>query len=104
VRGTHGVEVELFHQADVGFHGGAADGLTGQVVVVVAVDALDHDGFAVDEQLAVTDLDLSEAEAAGGALFALRGGQGDDQGVQMGGLSGPQERLGDGVLQIELGA
>jgi hypothetical protein len=62
VAGAHRVDIGALHQQQV-----IEDVLFGEVVagdrvVVVAVDALDEDGLAVDEELAVLDLGAGEAE------------------------------------------
>ena len=75
VGGADGVDVELLHELDVLSHGGFCDVVAGVGVVVVAVDAFNHDGLAVDEELAVFDLGGFEADFLGvvvGGLITFR--------------------------------
>ena len=62
VRGAHGVDVELLHQPHIPLHQLPRDRAATRVVVVMPVDAGDQHRLAVDEQLTVAYLDVSEAE------------------------------------------
>lgn len=57
-----GVDVELLHELDVFAHEFLGDVVAGVGIVVVAVDAFDEDGLAVDDELAVFDLGGFEAD------------------------------------------
>ena len=63
VRRAHGVDVELLHQPHVPLHQLARDRAAARVVVLVPVDAGDQHGLAVDEQLAVANLDVAGSRA-----------------------------------------
>ena len=64
VRGAHRVEVVRLHQLDVAARSTARlTALPRPRVVVVAVDALDQHGPAVDQQLVAAHLDPAEADA-----------------------------------------
>lgn len=58
---AHSIKVELLEQLDISQHGLLGDGLAPSVLVHVAVDALDHDGHVVVQQLATLDLILTKA-------------------------------------------
>ncbi len=47
--GTHGVDIKLLHQLDVGHHRGFGDSLAQFVVVIVAINAFHQDRLTVDE-------------------------------------------------------
>ena len=88
VRGADRIEVVLLHEPDIADHRLAADDLPGRVVVLVAVDAVDHHRTAVDQQLAPADLDAPETHAAACRLDDFAGGrdQRDDERVKVRGL------------------
>ena len=67
VRGAHGVEAVALHGQQVAAHGLPGDDAPGVLVEVVAVDALDEDAPAVDEQVRALDLDAAEADPDLGA-------------------------------------
>ncbi len=92
VGGANGVDVEPLHGVELGAHGGLGDVLAGEVVVVVAVDALDEHGAAVHEELAVLDLGAAEADARGvvGDLGAGGVAQGEEERVEAGIFGGPR--------------
>ena len=56
------IDVELFHQFDVGQHGCFGDGFAELVVMLVPIDAFDQDGLAVDEQFAPFYFNGTEAD------------------------------------------
>ncbi len=95
VRGADGVDVVLLHQAGVRLHRLARDHAAVQVVVLVAVDAVDQHRLAVHEQATVADLDGAEADAAGDALVPLL----DDERVERRLLGRPEPRRADARLQ-----
>ena len=57
-----GVDVELLHQAHIPLHQLTGHGAAPPVVVIVPVDAGDQHRLAVDEQVTVANLDVTEAE------------------------------------------
>ena len=63
VRTAHRVHVVLLHQHDVGTHVVNRHGLAALGMMVVPVDTTDHDPPTVDEEVAVDDLDPSEARS-----------------------------------------
>jgi hypothetical protein len=66
--------------------------VSGDGVVVVSVDPLEEDGFAVDEELAVFDFGGLESDfvgVAGGDVASLVL-EGDGEGVEGGGFGGPR--------------
>ena len=64
--GADGVDVVLLHHEDVLDHALDRDGLAAIGIDLVAVHAFDQDALAVDEQVAVLDLDLAEADVRPG--------------------------------------
>ena len=89
MRGAHGIDVELLHQAHIALQRLAAQGFAGRVVVVMPVDALDVDFFSVDQQVPVADFNPAKPDPASRALFAVRRGDRDDDRVQLGRLGRP---------------
>ena len=65
------IEVELLKQLDVSHHGILGDCLAPPVLMHVAVDALDHDGLVVVQQLMPLDLILAEPDLHHSLLFNL---------------------------------
>ena len=108
VRGAHGVEVVLLHQANILQHRLDGHGLAPIGVVVVAVHALYDDRHAIDAYLAIRQLDLAKAHPAALHLQARALGiaQGHQQGVEGGLLSRPLGRGLDrgGEIQRTLAA
>ncbi len=66
-------------------------------MVLVAVHALQIDSLAVDEELAVADLDFAEAHVVAGDGDRLAGFvfQGEDEFVEVGRFGGPLGRILD---------
>ena len=62
VRRAHRVESELLHQHQVGAHLLDGDDAAGHRIEVVTVDTAEQHGPAVDEELALVDLDAPEAD------------------------------------------
>lgn len=60
---AHGIEVESLHEGCVQLHGGQGHGLAPSVVVLVAVDAPQHYGGTVVQQLPQGAVQLGVAEA-----------------------------------------
>ena len=83
--GAHGVNVELFHEQDVGEAGVVVDCFAHLLVVVVAVDAFHEYGFAVDEEFAVCDFNASKSEATTGVVYGMAIGvvKGDHEGIEI---------------------
>ena len=89
MRAADSVEVELFQQQNVLDHPLLRAGLPTALVVLVAVGPFDHDGLAVDLELAVPDLDAAETHQRrfgfeDSALLEQR----QNQNVQVGFLGG----------------
>ncbi len=103
VRRAHGVDVELLHQPHVPLHQLTGDCAAPRVVVIVPVDAGDEHRLAVDEQVAIANLDVAEAERGGDGLAAGV----ELERVERGLLRRPQSRTADltvesPVLQLPL--
>ena len=109
VAGADGVDVELLHQPDVLNHAVDADHVAAVGVELVAVGALDEHGLAVDQQLRVADLDLAESDIYRDDFDNPPAvGEGGREGVEIGRLGRPLERVadvehGDGRLGDSLG-
>ncbi len=71
VGGAHGVEVELLEQPDIAHHVGFAHHVAVIRIVLVAVDALDLQGYAVEAERTVDQFDLAKADATALALRSL---------------------------------
>ena len=65
VGGAHRVDVELLHQADVGDHRGFVHHVRPLGIVLVPVDAPQHDGLPVNGEDAIGDIDPAEADPRG---------------------------------------
>ena len=90
VAGTHGIDVQFLHDADILQHPLAADDIAAVGVHLMAVGTLDEDGLAVEQDLCILDFYVAEAHALAYALdYALGIGQGDAEGVEVGGLGCP---------------
>ena len=98
VRGAHGVEPELLHQDEVGPHRLARDHAPGVLVEVVAVDAVDQDPPAVEQEVAPDDLDPAEADPLAGLVRhrAGRVAERDPDLLEMGSLRRPRGHRGEG--------
>jgi len=96
VAGPDGVDVVLFHPRQVFPHRFLGNDVGRERVVLVAVDAFQVDRDAVDEQAAVLDLDLAEADFAAGGLEDLAGAvfKGQNKAVEIGRLGRPFFRGG----------
>ena len=101
--GAHGVDIVLLHQADVGQHALFVDDVALELVVLVAVDAFEQNGLAVDQQLPVLQFNAAKTEFT--AHYFLNGAAGtaqrERQLVQVGILRRPLPRLFDGALELE---
>ena len=80
-----GVDVESFHQLKLFAHRVLCDVVTGDVMVVVAVDTFHVDRFAINEELAIFDdggfePDLLGVEVGG---FGILRSDADDEGVEV---------------------
>ena len=105
VAGAHRVDVEPLHQPDVADHRFLAHHPSGHLVVLVAIDSLDGDRDAVDQQLAIFNLGRPEAHLAGDDFDDLAGGvgEGEEQGVEVRGLRRPFCRVFEPLLEYDLG-
>ena len=104
VGASDGVDVVLFHGGEVFADVGLAEDVSGVLVVLVVVDALDEDGPAVHEVLVAPDFDFPEADAEGndfGRFAHLL--MEDVERVEVGGLGGPRLDIGDAGLETERG-
>ena len=96
VGGADAVDVMLFHHNEVGRHILERDGVAVLRVGIVTVDALELDGRAVDEELALAaDGNAAEADLLFDVFFARL----DDEGVEVGRFRGPEL----GVFHVERG-
>jgi hypothetical protein len=68
VRRANRVEPDLLHQDEIGPHRVARDHPSGVLVEVVAVDAMDQDPAAVEQEIPPDDLDPAEANPLAGLL------------------------------------
>ena len=95
--GAHGVDVVLLHHQDVLDHALDRDRLAAVGIDLVAVDALEEDALAVDEQVAVPDLDLAEADVDRDDLQdrSARVLEREEQLVEVRRLGRPLERIRD---------
>ena len=91
VRGADGVEVVALHQLQIAAHRLFGDDVEGHRVMLVPVDAADHDAAAIDHDLPVLDLDGAEADPLRRGLhhLAVRIDQFDQQRVEVGRLRRP---------------
>ena len=69
--GAHGIDIGLFHQADVAEHQFFGHHLTRLGVHLMTVHTTKARGNAVDEQLSVLDFHLTEAHFSGDTLNGL---------------------------------
>ena len=60
VAGSHRIDIELLHQLDILLHPLIREHIASVGIQFVAVDALDQDAFAVDQQVRTFDLHLAE--------------------------------------------
>ena len=92
VRGADRVDVGGLHQLDVLAHRFLGHDAEGVRIMLVAIDAADHDPLAVHAHLAARDLDGAETDAAAGRLdqLALRIKQLDQQRVEVGVFRAPR--------------
>src|SRR5207248_3580707 len=61
MRATHGIDIELLHTLDVGFHALKGDGLASIRIEFVAIDTFNEDAFAVEQEIAVSDRDFTKS-------------------------------------------
>ena len=92
-----GVHVELFHALDVALHAFHRDGLAAIRIKLMAVDALDEEAPAVDEQIAIANLDLAETDIDRNDFerFARAVLEREQQPVEVGMFRRPLERVGN---------
>ena len=81
VRGADGIDVQLLHQAKIEEHILARDGRARAAVELVAVDALELDGLAVDAKDLAVDRNLAEADLLGNDLPVRADGEGIERGI-----------------------
>ena len=89
--GANGVDVEGLHERDIFEHTFLGEGMAGETVMFMTVDALDEDGAVVDAELTVFDLDLAETdvERRVEGFFTLFVRDGEGRFVKPRGLGGP---------------
>ncbi len=89
---AHGIDVELLHDGQVALHLLACHDIAAIGAELVAVDALEQHGAAVDQQLAACYLDSAETEGDGGGLGhgAVGVVRRHVEVVEIGGLGAPQ--------------
>ena len=94
---SHGVEVELFHEPHVGQHVFPGEGLAPGLVMVVAVDALDHHGLSVDQEFTGSHLDSPKADSDRNRFNRATLGvdQANYKVVEVRGFSRPEPRRAD---------
>ena len=111
---AHGVDAHLLHHLDVVHHLIAGHVLTPLGAMLVAVDAADGHGLAVDAELLdaddgvlegvflLQDGHIAESHFAADTLDDAAGGvlQSDDEGVEIGGLGGPGMHLAHGTFFV----
>ncbi len=83
---AHGVDVVLFHQADIAHYSGGVHDVAVGGVMFVQVDAVHFDGLSVDEELSVFDFHLAEADVGDGSFTVA---ERDNKAVEVGGLGAP---------------
>ena len=67
--GTYGVDVQLLHHLDVGYHTLYAYNVAVVGVELVAVDSLEEYGLAIDQYLLTLALHLAESHLLGYHLY-----------------------------------
>ena len=94
--GTHGIDIEPFHDRDVADHVKLGDGVALLRIHLMPVGTLDQDRLSVDQQLAALDLHIAETELevrmVGDRLLG-RGRNG--KGVKVGRFCRPEFRIRD---------
>ena len=102
VRRADGVDVVLLHDENVFDHVVVADGAAVVRIDFMAVDAANHDGDAVDEQVAVLDFDGAETDALRKRLddSAFCVNQRNEQRVEIRRFRRPMLRRFDGAGEI----
>ena len=104
VAGTHRIDVQFFHRADILQHLFAADDIAAVGIHFVAVGTLDEDGLAVEKHLATLNLNMAETYLLANAFYrAIVIGQGYVQGVKVGGFCCPEANVGDVGCECSLG-
>ena len=79
MRIPYGIEIRSLHQADVGEHGFFTDDMSGDIVMLVQVGALEFDELAIDQKTSVDDLRGSKTDGLRDGLNAVdRNQQGVD--------------------------
>ena len=71
VAGPDGVDVRTLHDLDIAPHGLLGDDVGREGIVLMAIDALEQNGCAVDEELSVLDLGGPEADPGGDGFEGL---------------------------------
>ena len=101
-----GVEVVALEEEDVLHHRVDGEGAPRLGVELVAVDALEGDAAAVEEEDAVLDLYLADADLEGGRHLDAprRVAEGDGEVVEVGVLGVPEMRAGNLAGELDLSA
>ena len=86
-----------FHELEVLEHALFRHYTSGVGVVLMTIDTTNLDGFTIDEQLTILDMDVAEAHLLSGVLDGLAIGvfEFQFQGVEVGVLSTPKTRIAD---------
>ena len=94
---THGIDMGSFHQLEVLEHALFRHYTSGVGVVLMTIDTTNLDGFTIDEQLTILDMNVAEAHLLSGVLdgFAIGVFELQFQGVEVGVLSTPKMRIAD---------
>src|SRR5258707_11341188 len=71
VRGPYRIDVKLLHELNIFFHQFAADGASGNRIMIMMIHAFDHHRFPVDKQLTFTYLNLTKADCTAYAFTAI---------------------------------
>ena len=94
---TDGIDMGSFHELEVLEHALFRHYTSGVGVVLMTINTTNLDGFAIDEQLTILDMDVAEAHLLSGVLDGLAMGvfELQFQGVEAGVLSTPKTRIAD---------
>ena len=94
---TDGIDMGSFHELEVLEHALFRHYTSGVGVVLMTIDTTNLDGFTIDEQLTILDMDVAETHLLSGVLDGLAIGvfEFQFQGVEVGVLSTPKMRIAD---------
>src|SRR5947207_11922866 len=71
VRSAHRIDVKLLHELDIFLHEFAADGTSGNRIMIMMIHAFDHHRFPVDKQLTFPYLNLAKADPTAYVFTAI---------------------------------